>query len=264
MGRIKLIVEYVGTGYCGWQSQKNGVSVQDTLEKALAQFLHKSFVRVYAAGRTDVGVHARGQTVHLDVDEDVNPFKLCLGVNLLLPPDLSVVDAAKVSDDFDARFDAVDKTYCYRMYVSPTRRPTLDVFCLQVYKMPDVSAMREGAKLLVGRHDFAAFRATGSSAKTTVRTVFSVTVGSTPVYGAELYEVRVTGNGFLYNMVRIIAGELYAVGCGRASCADIEQALKTGDRTLLFRTMPAKGLTLEHVEFDVPLFGAQGENDGIF
>ncbi|HIU90935.1 MAG TPA: tRNA pseudouridine(38-40) synthase TruA [Candidatus Fimimonas merdipullorum] len=243
MGRIKLIVEYVGTGYCGWQSQKNGVSVQDTLEKALAQFLHKSFVRVYAAGRTDVGVHARGQTVHLDVDEDVNPFKLCLGVNLLLPPDLSVVDAAKVSDDFDARFDAVDKTYCYRMYVSPTRRPTLDVFCLQVYKMPDVSAMREGAKLLVGRHDFAAFQNSGSNLKGTVRTVNGLDV----VQKGSVLEFWVNGTAFLYNQVRNMCGLLLEVGYGLplSAVGDMLQG-----KRVRYKTLPAKGLTLEKVNYE--------------
>ncbi len=206
-------------------------------------------MKIAFSGRTDAGVHAAGQVVHLDGETSIPAEKLREAFNRLLPEDLKVLESIAAPEGFDCTRSARRKTYCYRFYTAASTLPLLERYAVRVEGRVDLARMREAAALLVGEHDFAAFRATGSSAKTTVRTVFSVTVGSTPAYGAELYEVRVTGNGFLYNMVRIIAGELYAVGCGR---------------TLLFRTMPAKGLTLEHVEFDVPLFGAQGENDGIF
>ena len=115
--------------------------------------------------------------------------------------------------------------------------------------------MRAVCPLIEGEHDFAAFRATGSSARTTVRTVFSLLVDRRTVYGVPMYEIRVTGNGFLYNMVRILAGELYAVGCGIADGKDILSAFETGERTKLYRTLPAAGLTLEHVDYGFPLFG---------
>lgn len=261
--RYVFLISFDGTHFSGSQRQPQCRTVQSVLEDA-AQKVFGVPVKVTFSGRTDAGVHAAGQVVHLDGETSIPAEKLREAFNRLLPEDVKVLRSAAAPEGFDCTRSARRKTYCYRFYTAASAMPLLERYAVRAEGRVDLARVREAAALLVGEHDFAAFRATGSSAKTTVRTVFSVTVDSTPVYGAELYEVRVTGNGFLYNMVRIIAGELYAVGCGRASCADIEQALKTGDRTLLFRTMPAKGLTLEYVEFGVPLFGTQGENDGIF
>ncbi len=241
MARIKLTVEYVGTDFCGWQSQKNGVSVQDVLEKALGRYFDCDFVRVYAAGRTDVGVHACGQTVHFDAPKSVNPFKLCLGVNLSLPSSVAVTDAQIVNDSFDARFSAISKTYCYRVYVSPVRKPLLDVNHLQVYKPLDVQKMAQAAQVLVGTHDFAAFQKTGSSLNGTVRTVNSFTV----VQNGAVIQFWVNGNAFLYNQVRLMCGLLVEVGKGRLEIADVENILN--GQKLHFKTLPARGLTLEKV-----------------
>lgn len=244
MQKIKLTIEYVGTDFCGWQSQTNGNSVQDAVEHALGKYFDCDFVRVYAAGRTDVGVHAKGQTVHFFADRDVNPYKLCLGVNLALPGSVAVTSAEIVADDFDARFSAVSKTYVYRVYVSPVRRPLLDATHAQVYKLLDVAAMQAAAKLLVGTHDFAAFQNTGSNLKGTVRTINSFEVTTHP---DDVIYFTVNGNAFLYNQVRIMCGLLVAVGSGRYDLTDVQNMLD--GKRLVFRTLPAKGLTLEKVYY---------------
>ena len=245
MTKIKLTIEYMGTDFCGWQSQTNGKSVQDAVERALGKYFNCDFVRIFAAGRTDVGVHARGQVAHFSIDKPVNCYKLCLGVNLGLPDTVAVTNAEIVGDDFDARFSAISKTYCYRVYVSPTRKPTLDINHTQVYKPLDVISMRDAANLLVGTHDFAAFQKTGSNLKGTVRTVNSFTVDE----GEDnTFMFTVNGNAFLYNQVRIMCGLLVEVGKGKYNLNDVT-AMLSGSK-LKFRTLPAKGLTLEHVYYD--------------
>ena len=241
MTKIKLTIEYVGTDFCGWQSQTNGKSVQDAVEHALGKYFDCDFVRIYAAGRTDVGVHAKGQVAHFITDKTVNCFKLCLGVNLNLPDSVAVTNAEVVDDSFDARFSAISKTYCYRVYVSPTRKPTLDVNHTQVYKPLDIDAMRRAAELLVGTHDFAAFQKTGSNLKGTVRTVNSFDVSEEN----DTFTFTVNGNAFLYNQVRIMCGLLVEVGKGKFKLEDVHNMLNGAK--LKFKTLPAKGLTLEQV-----------------
>ena len=243
MTKIKLTIEYDGTDFCGWQSQKNGVSVQDTVERALGKYFDCEFVRIYAAGRTDNGVHAKGQVAHFVTDKNVNCYKLCLGVNLNLPDSVAVTNAEVVDDDFDARFSAVSKTYCYRVYVSSTRRPLLDRNHAQVYKPLNVKAMQDAAALLNGTHDFAAFQKTGSNLKGTVRTINSFVVDS---FDDEI-TFTINGNAFLYNQVRIMCGLLVEVGKGKFTLDDVA-AMLDGTR-LKFRTLPAKGLTLERVYY---------------
>ena len=142
--RVKIGVQYIGTKYCGWQSQKNAVSVQELVEKALGGVLGHE-VRLTASGRTDEGVHARRQVAHFDTDVEIKPFNLILGANVRLPDDIAVVDAEYTDNSFDARRDAKRKTYVYRMYVDSVRRPFLDVNHLQIYKQPDLSAMNRAA-----------------------------------------------------------------------------------------------------------------------
>lgn len=245
MSKIKLTIEYVGTDFCGWQSQTNGISVQDTVERALGNYFDCPPIRIYAAGRTDVGVHAKGQVAHFFPPKDVNPYKLCLGVNLNLPNTVAVVHAETVPDNFDARFSAVSKTYCYRLYVSATRKPTLDVNHAQVYRPLDVEKMQKACQLLQGTHDFSAFQKTGSNLKGTVRTInfFNVVDNA----DGTIY-LTVNGNAFLYNQVRIMAGLLVQVGSGKKTLEDVSAMLNGEKRTV--KTMPAKGLTLEQVFYD--------------
>lgn len=243
MSRVKLTIQYVGTDFCGWQSQKNGVSVQDTVEQALATYFDCPPFRIHAAGRTDVGVHARGQVAHFDTKQTVNTFKLCLGVNLALPKSVAVTSAELVDDTFDARFSAISKTYCYRIYVSPTRKPLWDVDHLQVYKPLDVEKMREAAAMLVGTHDFAAFQKNGSNLKGTVRTVNSFDI----VQNDSVIQFWINGNAFLYNQVRNMCGLLLEIGRGKFEVSAAKQMLD--GQKIRFRTLPPHGLTLEEVRY---------------
>lgn len=244
MTKIKLTIQYVGTDFCGWQSQRNGISVQDTVERALGKYFGCDFVRIYGAGRTDVGVHAAGQVAHFVTDKPINTYKLCLGVNTYLPDSVAVIDAQTVDDAFDARFSAVAKTYCYRIYVSPTRKPLLDVNHTQIYKPLNVDAMRSASRLLVGTHDFKAFQNTGSNLKGTIRTVYSFDVADN---GDDTMCFTVRGNAFLYNQVRIMCGLLIEVGRGKYGLDDVG-AMLDGKR-LRVRTLPSKGLTLQQIEY---------------
>lgn len=244
MARIKIRIQYIGTNYSGWQYQTNGDTVQGRVQGALEKILcHK--VTLYGVGRTDEGVHAEDYTAHFDTDKKISPSKLVLGANRYLPQDISLLSAEAVPDGFDARFGAKSKTYVYRLYVSASRLPFLDLSHTQLYKTPDVALMQEGAKMLVGEHDFKAFQSSGSNLKGTVREIFALDVA---VRGIEI-DITVTGNAFLYNMVRNIAGVLVWLGQGRLSLGDIKAMLDTGVRPKHFKTLPPKGLTLLYAEY---------------
>ena len=239
--RYVFSIAYDGTRFAGAAAQVFGVPTRVTL-----------------AGRTDAGVHAAAQTAQADGETPVPAEKLAEVMSRLLPDDVKVLRSAAAPEGFDCTRAAGNKTYCYRFYCARTAHPLLSRYAARLETSPDLARMRAAARLLEGEHDFAAFRATGSSAKTTVRTVYEISVERPTVYGVPMYEVRVTGNGFLYNMVRILAGELYAVGCGIASERDIAQAFRTGDRTCLYKTLPAAGLTLERVDYGTDLFERHG------
>lgn len=251
--RYLLLVAYDGTQFAGSQRQNNARTVQGTLEDA-AQQVFGTFTRVTLSGRTDAGVHAAAQVAQLDGETPIPAHKLAEVLSRNLPDDVKVLASAAAPEGFDCTRAVRKKTYCYRFYCARTPHPLLSRYAARLEGNPDLQAMREVLPILTGEHDFAAFRATGSSAKTTVRTIYGLSVDVLTVYGVPMYEIRVTGNGFLYNMVRIIAGELYAVGCGMAGAQDILAAFATGDRAKLFRTLPAVGLTLEHVDYGMKLF----------
>ncbi len=254
--RYALLLGYDGTLFSGWQRQGKGErTVQGELERAASE-LFGTPTRVTASGRTDAGVHALGQVCHFDAETALPAEKLCLMLNAFLPPDIRVYKSCIAPDGFDCTRGAKRKTYCYRVYTAAAEIPVLDRYAVRILGVPCLQTMQRAADMVVGKHDFKAFCAAGSSAKTTVRTVFSVEIR---VRAEKLYtmsEIYVTGNGFLYNMVRILAGELIAVGLGK-STAGLEAALASGNRTCLSKTMPAKGLMLETVEYDAPLFGVQ-------
>ncbi len=244
MMRYKLTIQYDGTDFCGWQTQKNGVSVQQTLSDALAK-IAKGKVVVVGSGRTDSGVHAYAQVAHVDMDTSVPGEKIKDAVNPYLPESVAVLESAVAPDGFHARYSAKKKTYVYRAYISPTRKPILDRFCLRLDKSPDFDKIKEGVSELIGEHDFKAFSSTGSSVKDTVRTVYSASVE----FGDETIEFRITGNGFLYNMVRIIVGTLLDIGYGKREISDIKKAFETGDRTLCGKTVDGRGLALLCVDY---------------
>ncbi len=242
--KIMLIVSYDGTGYCGWQRQKNGLTVQQVLEEAVEKLTGKK-TTVTGSGRTDSGVHAKAQVAHFTTDATIPPEKFYLALNAVLPADIKVVKSRLADESFHARFSAKKKTYSYNFYFSDVVLPLNDRYACRVEEGLDFAAMTLASNALCGEHDFAAFRGVGSLVKDTVRTIYDVTFKK--LGGG--FSVFVTGNGFLYNMVRVIAGALIAVGKGEITVGDIESALSTGERNKAFKTMPANGLILEKVEY---------------
>ena len=244
--RVLLRVEYNGSKYCGWQRQKNGLSVQAVLAKAVYEVTGESSV-MHGSGRTDAGVHAIAQAVHFDTNTKIPLDKLPIALNAHLPKSVRVKSASAVDEHFNARFDALSKTYLYRLVCSPVSSPLREDLAAFVPKKPNVSEMRRAAAFLLGEHDFKCFQAAGGHVKTTVRTIFSFEIRES---GDEI-EFEVTGNGFLYNMVRIMVGTLYYVGIGKLSADDIPSIIASRDRTRAGKTMPPEGLYLKNVRYAI-------------
>ncbi len=256
MRTFKLTLAYDGTDYVGWQRQASGTSIQGCLEAALADIAGVA-VPVVGAGRTDAGVHALGQVAGVRLGVRIGPEALARAVNAKLPPDIRVVGTAEAADTFHARFDAVAKSYRYRLLHGPVMSPFLRRYAWHVREPLDAGAMAEAGRTLVGEHDFAAFQAAGSGVRTTVRTVFELTVRPVPppaAAGAEaggtgMTVVEVRGSGFLRHMVRTIVGTLAEVGRGRRDPEDVGRVLRSGDRGAAGPTAPARGLFLTGVEY---------------
>lgn len=247
--RYVLKIAYDGTRYAGWQRQKNALSVQEALEEGMAAALGGAY-RTTASGRTDAGVHAAGQVCHFDADSlTVPPERLPDCLNRYLPPDIRVLEGRTAGASFDCSRSAKRKTYCYSLYVSPREMPLKERYAVRLEAAPDTAALREAALLFEGEHDFKAFCASGSSAKTTVRTVYFVRVEEGSSLGSRDLKIYVCGNGFLYNMVRTLTGELLDIAAGRRTKKSLSEAFETGRRELLGKTMPAKGLMLTGVEY---------------
>ena len=251
--RFRAVISYFGKEYVGWQRQLNGPSVQEALERALSETFGAP-THATASGRTDAGVHAEGQVVHFDADTAIPPEKIPFAVNTRLPDDISMLSCEPVSEDFNARFSAKRKTYRYDIYVSRHRRPVLEQTHAHVVTPLSLTAMRACADAIEGEHDFKGFEARGSAVKSTVRTVYSIELkaegaAEDGTLSEGRLSVYVTGNGFLYNMVRIIAGTLVYAGQGKLSVEDVERVLETGDRTLAGKTLPPHGLTLVSVGY---------------
>lgn len=241
--RYKIILQYDGGRYHGWQKQPTEpLTVQEVVEAALEK-VTEAETCVTASGRTDEGVHALGQVAHFDSAKELPPERYVAAINHWLPSDVRVTGCEIVGDDFDARKSAKRKTYEYRMYISPVENPLRRTRELCV-KSLDTKRMNEAAKLFEGEHDFAAFMSRGSSAKTTTRTVFDAHVREE--HGSVIFSV--TGSGFLYNMVRIMTGALLRVGTGEDN-GFIKAALETGNRLLVPDIAPSHALYLVSVEY---------------
>lgn len=242
MRRIHLTVEYDGTNYAGWQRQKNALAVQQVLEETLARLTGES-ITLHGASRTDAGVHALGQSAHFDTDSRIPAEKFSYALNALLPHDIRVTASEEVSPDFHARFSTKGKRYRYLFWDAPHAGALNRLTHAHSIYPLDVRKMQEEADALIGTHDFAAFAASGSVVKDTVRTIWRVDVTRS---GHEVMLI-VEGSGFLYNMVRIIAGTLRDVGSGKLEAGALKRAIETGDRLDLGVTAPAHGLTLMKV-----------------
>ncbi len=242
--RLMIMVEYDGTGFCGWQLQAEGRTVQGVLEDAVLRTTGEA-ARVTGASRTDAGVHAEGQVAHFDTASALPPGRLLRALNHWLPDDVAVLDCREVAPDFDARFSASSKLYRYRILCSAARRPLRERFTLRQWRSLDVDAVRECAALLVGEHDFTSFASEHTEAESNVRRVMRSELLES---GDELHYL-VEGNGFLYNMVRIIVGTLLEVGRGRIAASDFVDILNACDRKAAGPTAPPWGLTLVRVNY---------------
>ncbi|MBQ8426483.1 MAG: tRNA pseudouridine(38-40) synthase TruA [Clostridia bacterium] len=243
--RIKLTLGYDGTCFCGWQIQPNCDTVQERLENAVFAVTGEK-VRVTGSGRTDSGVHAVGQTAHFDTDtKKVAPEKFYRALNAHLPESIRVYKSEKVSDDFDACRTAKKKTYRYFIYLSEVENPLKERYAVMIDDDLDVEKMRECASVFLGEHDFKCMCASGSSIKTTVRTIYNIDIEKS---GQDI-TFTVTGNGFLYNMVRILVGTLVKVGKGEMQKEQVQEMLLAGKRSLGGKTLSAKGLCLMSVEY---------------
>lgn len=244
MKRILLTISYDGTNYSGWQKQKNAVTVQGEFDKACST-LFKTDIESIGASRTDAGVHALGQRAVIDVDTSIPAEKIPLALNPLLPDDIVVTHAEEVDADFNPRFKALKKTYEYSIYNAPFRNPIYRNYSEYVRCELDLDSMRTACEAFVGEHDFRAFCASGNSSKTTVRTIYSLDVEK----DGDFIKIRVTGNGFLYNMVRIIAGTLIYVGEGRIAPDDLPEIIASGDRRKAGKTAGPSGLVLVKIMY---------------
>ncbi len=242
---IKLVIEYDGTAYGGWQRQINAPSIQAAIEDRLREMTREPELFLRGAGRTDAGVHALGQVASFKTNARIPVEGFRKGVTALLPRDIAVVSAEEVGEDFDARFSARGKLYRYRILAAPSRAPLRDRFVWHVRKPLDADRMRAAARHLVGRLDFAAFRASDCERRTTVRTLDRVDISAQ----ADEITIEVEGDAFLKNMVRILAGTLVAVGRGDLTPEEVVRIRDAGDRTRAGVTAPARGLALVHVRY---------------
>ena len=245
MRRIHLIVEYDGTNYAGWQRQSNAMTVQEKLEIALRK-LTKEEIVIAGASRTDAGVHAMGQSAHFDTESRIPADKFSYALNTMLPPDIRVVHSHEVKPEFHSRFSTRGKRYRYLFHAAPHACAIGRNTHAHVIYPLDAELMHREAQDLVGEHDFAAFAASGSVVKDTVRKIYRAEVSRN---GSEITLI-VEGSGFLYNMVRIIAGTLIGVGSGNMEPGAFRRAIASKNRLDLGITAPAHGLTLMEVFYD--------------
>lgn len=246
MQNLKCIVSYDGTNYSGFQIQAHKNTIQAEIEKTLMKIHKGDFIRIYCSGRTDAGVHAKGQVFHFKTSLEIPLLNWKKAMNTLLPDDIYVMEVEQVSMDFHAQYDAIEKEYRY--FVLNSSEP--DVFQRNYMYYNDrefnVEKMQEACQLLEGTHDFTSFCSMRSTIKgDKIRTIYELSCNK---YG-DIIEFKIRGNGFLYHMVRIIVGMLLDVGCGKTGMEAIEQALEQKDRTVAGVTIPPEGLYLWNVTY---------------
>ena len=242
MRNLKVLTAYRGTNYHGFQRQNNAITVQAVLEKAVSKVLNEP-VTIIGCSRTDTGVHANEFCFNVKTESNIRTIGFCRGVNGELPDDISILSCEDAPFDFHARFDCKGKEYIYKMHCSESKDPFGADRAYHYRRKFDVDAAREAAAHLVGTHDFASFCADCTSVSTTVRTIYSLEIENN---GTSVI-ILVKGDGFLYNMIRIIAGTLMDVSEGRISADDIPAILAAKDRLRAGRTAMAHGLYLNKV-----------------
>jgi len=283
--RVKLTISYDGTNYCGWQTQQNGITVEEVINRELSRLL-KEDIKVIGASRTDSGVHARGNVAVFDTNARIPSEKISYAMNQALPDDIKVQNSVEVADDFHPRYQPCQKTYEYSIYNASFPMPMERLYSHFTYHPLDIDKMRKAAGYLIGEHDFKSFCTVGAQVQTTVRTIYDITISkelissesgrneagciseatksalSDNFISAEnkhsmgrIVEpgkifIRITGNGFLYNMVRIIAGTLMEVGQGKYPPERMIKIIEAKDRRLAGPTASACGLTLLEIKYE--------------
>ena len=245
MRRIKLVVAYEGTNYCGWQVQPSVITVEEVLNNALYHLLGED-IQVIGASRTDSGVHSLGNVAVFDTNTRIPPEKICYALNQRLPEDIVVQSSCEVPADFHPRRCYSEKTYEYRILNRKIPMPTLRRDTYFYYRHLDVEKMQQAAGYLEGKHDFKSFCSIKTSMEDTVREILSCTVKKSQ---EDIVAIRVTGTGFLYNMVRIIAGTLILAGIGEIEPEDMREILQKRDRSAAGPTAPAHGLTMIGIQY---------------
>ncbi len=241
--RYLMRISYDGTNYSGFQCQSNKTTIQGEIEKELGN-IFKKHIPIVTSGRTDAGVSALSQICHFDIDDDIECNKVASYLNALLPRDIRILDIKKVDYDFHARYSSKKKTYEYYFYIGHDIIPFYEKFAVNVGYGVDIDKMKLACSGFVGLHDFSAFCASNTSVKDKNREIYEAYIDQ---LGDNLYKFVVTGNGFLYNMVRIIMGTLVDIGMGKKSVEDIGKILSSRDRKNSGKTMPSKGLVLKKV-----------------
>ena len=248
---IALKIAYDGTNYHGFQRQlpitKSTLAIQNVLEDKL-QKIFGGKIELAAAGRTDAGVHAFGQVVNFSTDGTIPIDKIPIAASGLLPDDIVVLEAWESDSDFNARHSAKSKIYIYRILTSRVSNPFVNRYAWHIHYPLDVEAMRKALSILIGRHDFSAFRAAGGAPMSPVRTIFSAGIDfNNDFYGSSIMTIKIHANGFLYHMARNIVGSLVAVGRGRFSVEDFKRIFDGCDRNKAAPTAPPQGLCLYEV-----------------
>ena len=247
MKRVKLVVAYDGTNYNGWQVQPNGVTIEGMLNLHLSQLLGEE-IKVTGASRTVAGVHALGNVAVFDTSARMPAEKISYALNTRLPADIRIQDSCQVPDDFHPRFCKTRKTYEYKIWNHRFADPTKRLYSLFCYYPLDEKRMEQAAGFLVGRHDFRSFCTWKPEMENTVRTIQELTV----TRQGHLITIRVTGDGFLYNMIRIIAGTLIRVGSGMVEPEHMNGILEARDRSMAGETARPEGLTLVEIRYLEP------------
>lgn len=250
MRTIKLLISFDGTGFCGWQKQDNGASIQEELERTVSMICNRP-TTVHGAGRTDAGVHAFGMTAHFRTHSRVSCSQLQKGLNSLLPRAVRILEAAIETDDFHARFSARAKTYRYSIFCGAVQCPTERLYCAHIPYSLSLAAMRDCLKVITGTHDFSSFETNGSRDKSqqgrgAVRTIFQALLTERKAYH---YDFCFTGDGFLRHMVRNLTGTIIEVGRGKKTVEEFRTILKRRDRNEAGATASAHGLTLLKVHY---------------
>jgi len=244
MKRVMLTISYDGTNYCGWQTQPNGITVEEIINQKLSELLNEEII-VIGASRTDSGVHSLGNVAVFDTNTKIPAEKIKFALNQRLPEDIRIEDSREVPQDFHPRKNKSRKTYEYSILNRRIPIPTLRLYSLFQYVPLDVEKMNRAASYLEGEHDFTSFCSLGGNATTTVRTVYVCTVTKE----GDMITIHIEGNGFLYNMVRIIAGTLIKVGLGVYPPEHVIEILEAKDRQVAGPKAPAQGLKLVKLEY---------------